>query len=60
MLDILIALVQVVALLGMVGITIVLIVANFREYRLRKKVELLQYMIDKGYETENIDISNIK
>ena len=41
------------------SVIIILIVNRVREFRLQKKVELLQYMIDKDYETDKIDINNI-
>lgn len=50
---------SVIGLLSLTAIGVLLIVTSYREYRLRKKVELLQYMIDNSYETDKVDIDNL-
>lgn len=50
---------QVFAIASMTAIIILFIVFSYKEYRLRKKIELLTHLIDKGYETENVDINNL-
>lgn len=50
---------SVLALLCLTAVTVLLIVTTHREYRLRKKVELLEYMIDNSYETEKVDIDKL-
>lgn len=49
---------QVIALLALSAVSILLIISGYREYRLNKKVELLKYMMDKGYENDKIDLNN--
>lgn len=51
--------IQLMALASLTTLGILLIVFGYREYRLRKKVDLLRHMIDRGYEHENVDINNI-
>lgn len=50
---------SVIGLLSLTAIGVLLIVTSYREYRLRKKVELLQYMIDNSYETDKVDIDSL-
>lgn len=54
-----IILAQVLGILTMATVAILLIVYGYKEYKLRKKIELLTHIIDKGYETENVDINNL-
>lgn len=51
--------VQIVALLGLTAITTLLIITNYREFKYRKKIEFLTHLVDKGYETEYVDINNL-
>lgn len=41
------------------AIVIILSLANRDIHKLDKKIELLEYMIDKNYETDKVDINNI-
>lgn len=54
-----IILTQVLGILTMATVAILLIIYGYKEYKLRKKIELLTHIIDKGYETENVDINNL-
>lgn len=50
---------QIIALCGLIAIAILLITTGYKEFRLRKKVELLTHIIDKGYEHDNVDINSL-
>ena len=41
------------------AISIILIDSGRKQHKLNKKIELLEYMIDKDYETDKVDINNI-
>lgn len=51
--------VQGLALLSLTTLGVLLIITGYREFKLRKKVELLKHIIDCGYEHENVDINNL-
>lgn len=50
---------QLIALMCITAIAVLLIVFSFKEFKLRKKIELLTHLVDKGYEYEHIDLNNI-
>lgn len=50
---------QIVALLAITAITTLLIIFNCREYKYRKKIEFLTHLVDKGYETQKIDLNKL-
>ena len=50
---------QATALLSITTIAVLLIIFGWREFRLSKKIELLKHIIDKGYETENVNINDL-
>lgn len=50
---------QCLAIAAMATIAILIIVFGYKEYRLRKKVELLTHIVDKGYEHDNVDINTL-
>lgn len=50
---------QILAILALAAITTLLIVYNYKEFKYRKKIEFLTHLVDKGYETENVDINNL-
>ena len=49
---------QCLAIAAMATIAILIVVFGYKEYRLRKKVELLTHIVDKGYEHENVPLNN--
>lgn len=50
---------QIVALLALTAICTLLIVFGYREFKYRRKIDFLTHLVDKGYETENVDINNL-
>lgn len=52
MMDLVLALGPIFILFGMF---VILVIDTYKEYKLKKKIDLLKYMMDKGYETDNID-----
>ena len=50
-----IALLQSLALVSLTTIAVLLIVFGWREFRLSKKIELLKHLIDKGYQSVDVD-----
>ena len=48
-----------VPIIGLVTIAVLLIIFGYKESRYRKKIEFLEKVIDKGYETENIDLNKL-
>ena len=40
-------------------IAVLLIVYGYKDMKYRKKIEFLTHLVDKGYETENVDINKI-
>lgn len=53
------AILQATGLLSITTIAVLLIIFGWREFRLSKKIELLKHIIDKGYETENVNINDL-
>lgn len=53
------AILQATGLLSITTICVLLIIFGWREFRLSKKIELLKHIIDKGYETENVNINDL-
>ena len=50
---------SIVAILSLAAVAIVTVVGACRDYRYGKKIEFLKHLVDKDYETENIDINNL-
>lgn len=48
-----------IPIVGLVTISILLIIFGFKEFRYRKKIEFLKHLVDKGYETEQVDINKL-
>lgn len=40
-------------------IAILLIVFGYKDMKYRKKIDFLKHLIDRGYESENIDINKL-
>lgn len=41
------------------AIAVLLTIYSWREFRYRKKIEFLTHLIDKGYESDMIDLNNL-
>ena len=51
--------IQIVALLAVVAVAILLIIYNSKDYKYCKKIEFLTYLVDKGYESNKIDLNKL-
>lgn len=50
---------QIVALLALTAIIVLYVTFTYKENKYRKKIDFLTHLVDKGYETENVDINNL-
>lgn len=50
---------QILAIIALAAIVTLLIIYNYKEFKYRKKIDFLTHLVDKGYESENIDLNNI-
>lgn len=45
--------------LSLVTISVLLIVFGYKEMKYRKKIEFLKHLVDKGYESDMVDINKL-
>lgn len=57
--DVLYALISIVPILCLTAIAIVITHYNWKEYRLDKKVDMISRLVEKDYETDNIDLNEL-
>ena len=57
--DLLYALISIVPILCLTAIAIVISHYHWKEYRLDKKVDMISHLVDKDYETDNIDLDKL-
>lgn len=50
---------QIVALLALTAITTLLIIYGYKEAKYRKKIEFLTHLVDKGYESNKVDLNKL-
>lgn len=49
---------QIFGVMALTAIAVLLIISGYREYRLRKKVEVLKSLIENKYEYNEVDLNN--
>lgn len=57
MIEVLIA--QLACILSLAAVLVLMVIYGYREFKYRKKIEFLTHLVDKGYETNNVDINNL-
>lgn len=51
--------IQLFGVAAMTAIVTLLIVFNYKEYRIRKRTDIIEKLIDNGYEHDKIDINKL-